>query len=179
MRTLWAFGCIRGVGPFHFIFLCLIYTLQTSEEVSTRSPSGAWNSKQYHFGGGRIQHKRSYWRNQPLVEGDNIVDEDEKVRCHLILTTTWAWYLNVRLVFFHSKKQISRCQPTHELKVVESNTNILNGEEDVSVPSKPKHLKPLTKCVTSLIEFLLLNLILLCFYSVVAFFQRKNGHEGR
>ncbi|KAJ3927427.1 MAG: hypothetical protein NXY57DRAFT_1064452 [Lentinula lateritia] len=62
-----------------------------------------------------------------------------------------------RLVFFHSKKQISRCQPTHELKVVESNTNILNGEEDVSVPSKPKHLKPLT--------------------NVVAFFQRKNGHE--
>ncbi|KAF8828040.1 hypothetical protein HHX47_DHR4000758, partial [Lentinula edodes] len=76
---------------------------------------------------------------------------------HLSKETIFSTRLT-RLVFFHSKKQILRRQPTTELKVVESNTNILNGEEDVSVPSKPKHLKPLI--------------------NVIAFFQRNNGHEG-
>ncbi|KAJ3875403.1 hypothetical protein F5051DRAFT_442418 [Lentinula edodes] len=91
--------------------------------------------------------------NITLAAAEFNINEVTEETNHWSKETTLSTRLG-RLVFFHSKKQISRCQPTNELKVVESNTNILNGEEDVSVPSKPKHLKPLTKCVTSLIEFL-------------------------
>ncbi|KAJ3814490.1 hypothetical protein F5876DRAFT_62308 [Lentinula aff. lateritia] len=75
---------------------------------------------------------------------------------HWSKETTFSTRLR-RLVFFHSKKTVHR-QPTNELKVVVSNPNVLNGEEDASIPSKPKNLKSLM--------------------NVIAFFQRKIGHAG-
>ncbi|KAJ3881949.1 hypothetical protein F5051DRAFT_395610 [Lentinula edodes] len=64
-----------------------------------------------------------------------------------------------RLALFPSKKQnlLDPRQPTNELEVAESDTNSLDGEEVVSVPSTPKHLKSLM--------------------NVIAFFRRKNGDE--
>ncbi|KAJ4494560.1 hypothetical protein C8J55DRAFT_484319 [Lentinula edodes] len=64
-----------------------------------------------------------------------------------------------RLSLFPSKNQshLRPRKPTNELELAESDTKSLNGEENVSVPSTPKHLKSLM--------------------NAIAFFGRKNGHE--